>query len=138
MVKNMITKIAALYARSAAPNPENIRRQCSSLTNFAAMNGFNDLRHYSDDGYAGTNTNRPAYQQLMEDIRNDKVSVLLVRDMARLTRNMKDYARLCKELDTHGVRLIALNEKIDRLPAFIIDGYSGSRCELHDVLAGKF
>lgn len=48
MVKNMITKITALYARSAAPNPENIRRQCSSLTNFAAMNGFNDLRHYSE------------------------------------------------------------------------------------------
>lgn len=132
MIKNMITKITALYARSAAPNPENIRRQCSSLTNFAAMNGFNDLRYYSDDGFAGTNTNRPAYQQLMEDIRNDKVSVLLVRDMARLTRNMKDYARLYKELDRHGVRLITLNEKIDRLPA------SGLRYELHDVLAGKF
>ena len=131
MVKDNFGKITALYEHSASLNPESIRRQRYNLTLFAEKKGFNNLRHYSDDGFAGTNTNRPAYQQLMEDIQNDKVRVLIVRDMARLTRNMKDYAQLCEELDMHGVRLIALNEKIDRLPAFIIDEHSGLQCELH-------
>ena len=131
MYKNNLREITALYERSATLDPESIRRQRNNLTNFAKRHNFKNLRHYSDDGFSGANMNRPAYQQMMEDIRNDKVKVLIVRDMARLTRNMKAYAQLYEELDLHGVRLIAANEKIDRLPAFIIDEHSGLRCELH-------
>lgn len=131
MDNNNVKNITALYERSATLNPENIRQQFNDLTNFAKRHDYKNLRHYSDDGYSGANTERPAYQQMMEDIRNDRVSVLIVRDMARLSRNMEAYARFQEDLDLHGVRLIAVNEKTDRLPLFIIDEHSRLRSELH-------
>ena len=124
-------KITALYERSAYPNPENIRRQRNNLATYASNKGFQNLRHYTDDGFAGTDTDRPAFNQLMEDIHNEKIGILIVHDLARLTRKIEALSDFTNELDLHGVRLIALNECMDRLPLFIIDEHSGLRCELH-------
>ena len=74
-------KITALYERSAYPNPENIRRQRNNLATYASNKGFQNLRHYTDDGFAGTDTDRPAFNQLMEDIHNEKIGILIVRNL---------------------------------------------------------
>ena len=124
-------KITALYERSGCSDPENIHRQRNNLATYASNKGFQNLRHFTDDGYAGTNTDRPAFKQLMDDIRDDDIGILIVRDLARLTRKMETLSDFYKELDLHGVRLIALNERMDRLPLFIIDENSGLMCELH-------
>lgn len=124
-------KITALYERSACPDPENIRRQRNNLATYACNKGFQNLRHYTDDGFAGTDIDRPAFKQLLDDICKEKIGILIVRDLARLTRKMETLSDFNKELDLHGVRLIALNERMDRLPLFIIDEHSGLRCELH-------
>ena len=62
-------KITALYERSGCSDPKNIRRQRNNLATYASNKGFQNLRHFTDDGYAGTNTDRPAFKQLMDHLR---------------------------------------------------------------------
>ena len=46
-----------------------------------------EVREYIDDGYSGTNFNRPAFQDMIEDAKKGKVDVLLVKDLSRLGRD---------------------------------------------------
>ena len=124
-------KITAMYERNAQLSPEKITLQRKELTACANELHFTNLRHYIDDGFSGMNDNRPAYKQLMEDIKNNKIGVLIVRDIARLTRDYKKYPVLENLFDKHEVRLISLTEKIDRLPPTITDVKSGIRYDLH-------
>lgn len=57
------------------------------LTKYAKENGFGNTRFYFDDGYTGTNFNRPGFQQMLEDIEMGYVSTIIVKDMSRLGRD---------------------------------------------------
>ena len=48
----------------------------------AKNNGYGNLRHYTDDGYSGTNFKRPGFQELLADIEEDRVGTLIVKDKA--------------------------------------------------------
>ena len=43
--------------------------------------------YYIDDGYSGTNFNRPEFQRMSEDIKNKKIDVIIIKDLSRLGRN---------------------------------------------------
>ena len=43
--------------------------------------------YYIDDGYSGTNFNRPEFQRMLEDIKNKKIDVIIIKDLSRLGRN---------------------------------------------------
>lgn len=43
--------------------------------------------YYIDDGYSGTNFNRPEFQRMLEDIKNKKIDVIVIKDLSRLGRN---------------------------------------------------
>lgn len=43
-----------------------------------------EIKEYIDDGYSGTNFNRPAFQEMIEDAKKGKIDVLLVKDLSRL------------------------------------------------------
>lgn len=67
-----------------------------------------------DDGYTGTNFNRPAFQELLDDIEMGYISVVIVRDLSRLGR---DYVSVGHYTDNyfpeHNVRFIAVNDMVD-------------------------
>lgn len=54
------------------------------LEKYAEDNGFTNLKFLYDDGYSGTNFNRPAWKEVMELVESDQVSTLIVKDMPRL------------------------------------------------------
>ena len=68
----------------------------------------------ADDGYTGTNFNRPGFQQLIDDIEIGLVSAVMVKDLSRLGR---DYVSVGNYTDSyfpeHNVRFIAVNDAID-------------------------
>ena len=68
----------------------------------------------ADDGYTGTNFNRPGFQQLLSDIEMGYVSAVMVKDLSRLGR---DYVSVGSYTDSyfpdHGIRFIAVNDGID-------------------------
>jgi len=81
---------------------------------------FRDVEvvEYVDDGYTGTNTNRPRFQDLLRDVESGKVAVIVVKDLSRLGRNyleVGDY--LERVFPQAGVRVIT-----------ITDGYDSNQC----------
>ncbi len=54
------------------------------LTDYAREHGFVNTRCYVDDGYTGADFNRPALQEMLDDVENGKINVILTKDMSRL------------------------------------------------------
>ena len=85
-------KITALYCRlSRDDNLEgdsnSIQNQKLILQKYADENGFQNTRFYVDDGYSGANFNRPAFEQMMDDMSNGDIAVIITKDLSRLGRN---------------------------------------------------
>ena len=58
---------------------------------YATRNGFGNCQYYVDDGYSGTNSDRPAFQELLDDIREGKVATVITKDCcAIMGLNQKD------------------------------------------------
>ena len=86
------TKITALYERLSRDDEINgesnsIVNQKKMLEKYALEQGFTNLRHYSDDGWSGTNFERPDWKRLLDDIENGLVGTVIVKDMSRIGRN---------------------------------------------------
>jgi site-specific DNA recombinase len=56
---------------------------------------------YDDGGFSGGNTDRPALQRLLEDVRAGRVDVIVVYKVDRLTRSLADFAKLVELFDLH-------------------------------------
>mgnify|MGYP001052455781 CR=1 FL=1 len=117
--KNENIGITALYCRlsrddGAEGDSNSVSNQKRLLQKYAKENGFSNTRYYVDDGYTGTNFNRPGFQKLLEDIDLGYVSAVIVKDMSRLGR---DYLQVGYYTDTyfpdHNIRFIAVNDCVD-------------------------
>ncbi len=84
------------------------------LQKYAKEHGFSNIRYYVDDGYTGTNFNRPGFQQMIDHMDMGYISTLIVKDMSRLGR---DYLQVGYYTDTffpeRGIRFIAVNDCVD-------------------------
>ena len=70
--------------------------------------------YYQDDGYTGTNFDRPAFRRMEEDINQGKVNCVLVKDLSRFGRDYIEMGRyLEKVFPALGVRFIAVNDHVD-------------------------
>mgnify|MGYP000562147495 CR=1 FL=1 len=89
-------KVTALYCRLSKDDGSNseslsIRTQKAMLMEYATRNGFGNCQFYVDDGYSGTNSDRPAFQELLDDIREGKVATVITKDYcAIIGLNQKD------------------------------------------------
>lgn len=88
----------ALYMRLSRDDESygdsvSIEMQRMILRQFAEENGFRIVDEYIDDGYSGTNFNRPAFQRMIEDIEAGKVNAVCTKDLSRFGREhvMMDY-----------------------------------------------
>ena len=85
-------KITAMYERLSrddelAGDSNSIINQKAYLEGYARQQGYENLVHYTDDGYSGGNFDRPAWKRLIADIEADKVAHVLVKDMSRIGRD---------------------------------------------------
>ena len=83
---------------------------------FAKMHGINIVGKYSDEGKSGKNAeHRPAFNQMMEDIRSKKDSIkyILVFKLSRFARNTSDTAKYLQELASYGIGLLGVKDGID-------------------------
>ncbi|MGP1361755.1 MAG: DUF4368 domain-containing protein, partial [Candidatus Fimenecus sp.] len=92
----------------------SIGNQKKLLSQKAKEMGLTNTKYYVDDGYTGTNFNRPRFQQLIDDIEIGLVSAVMVKDLSRLGR---DYVSVGNYTDSyfpeHNIRFIAVNDAID-------------------------
>jgi site-specific DNA recombinase len=68
---------------------------------------------YDDGGFSGGNTDRPALQRLLEDVRAGKVDVIVVYKVDRLTRSLADFAKLVELFDRHNVSFVSVTQQFN-------------------------
>ena len=68
---------------------------------------------YDDGGFSGGNTDRPALQRLMEDIRSGKIDIIVVYKVDRLTRSLADFAKLVELFDKHNVSFVSVTQQFN-------------------------
>ena len=112
-------KITTLYCRLSRDDElqgdsNSIVNQKAILSKYAKENHFPNPQFFVDDGYSGANFDRPSWSELVALIEDEKVGVLIVKDMSRLGR---DYLRVGLYTDVlfpeKGVRFIAISNGID-------------------------
>ena len=96
----------------------SIENQKLILTKYVAEQGWNIVDTYVDDGYSGTDFNRPAVTRLLDDAKMGKINLIIVKDLSRFGRN---YIQVGQYIDyifpTYNIRFIALNDNVDTLNA---------------------
>ena len=112
-------KITALYCRLSrddelSGDSNSIVHQKEILSAYAEKRGFGNARFYVDDGYSGTNFNRPDFLRMMDDVNNGLVGTIIVKDMSRFGRDyiMVGYYTeiMLPQMD---IRFIAVNDNVD-------------------------
>ena len=92
----------------------SIENQKLLLQNYVRQRGWNEVDVYIDDGYSGTNFNRPGVQRLIEDAKAKRINLILVKDLSRFGRNYIEFGQYTDYLfPSIGCRFIALNNGID-------------------------
>ena len=112
-------KITALYCRLSRDDElggesNSIVHQKEILSVYAEKQGFSNIRFYVDDGYSGTNFNRPDFQRMMSDVDEGKVKTIIVKDLSRFGRDyimVGYYTEIM--LPQSDVRFIAVNDNVD-------------------------
>ncbi|NCB93781.1 MAG: recombinase [Clostridia bacterium] len=93
---------------------DSIRSQRSLIQEYAAVHSLHIVGEYVDDGYSGTNFDRPNFQRMMEDVRRGTVNCIIVKDLSRFGRNYIETGKYIERfLPSMGIRLIAINDNYD-------------------------
>ena len=93
---------------------ESITNQKSLLLQYVKENNLRVYDIYVDDGYSGTNFDRPNFNRLLSDIELGKINMVITKDMSRLGRDYIGTGNLIeKYFPEHNVRYIAVTDNID-------------------------
>ena len=119
MAKSNQGKITALYERLSRDDElqgesNSILNQKKYLEDYARKSGFNNIQHFTDDGYSGTNFNRPGFQSMIAEIEAGHIATVIVKDMSRFGRNYLEVGFYTEiQFPSKGVRFIAINNNVD-------------------------
>ena len=111
--------VTALYCRLSKDDEQigdsnSIVHQKEILAKYAKEHGFTNIEFYVDDGFSGTNFNRPDFQRMMADAEEGKISTVIVKDMSRFGR---DYIMVGYYTEIYfsnlDIRFIAINDNVD-------------------------
>ena len=100
----------------------SIATQKSILTDYVKRQGWHLAKTYVDDGYSGTNFQRPSFQNMIKDIENGLINCVITKDLSRLGRNYLDCGLYLEVFfSEHNVRYIAVNDGVDTLNKSAMD-----------------
>lgn len=95
---------------------ESINNQKEYILKYISDNNLNLVNIYVDDGFSGTNFDRPGFKSLMQDIKLGKINMVITKDLSRLGRDHIETGNLLeKYFPTHNIRYVAINDGYDSL-----------------------
>lgn len=112
-------KITALYERLSRDDDlkgesNSIVNQKAMLESYARQNGFENLQHYTDDGWSGGDFERPAWKKLLADIDAGLVDTVIAKDMSRIGRDYLQVGFYTEILfPKKGIHFIAISNGVD-------------------------
>lgn len=90
------------------PEQERMAKACIE------SKGWRYIKTYEDNGYTGRNTNRPALQEMLSDVRDGKIEAIVIFKLDRLSRKQTDTMSIIEnDILQHNVDLVSLNETLD-------------------------
>lgn len=132
---------AALYLRLSREDEsigqsESINNQKDYLTKYVLERNWNLIDVYIDDGYTGTNFNRPDFKRMIADIERKKVNLVITKDLSRLGRDYIETGHYIERyFPERNIRYIALNDGIDTFANHSNNDMSPFKSVINDLYA---
>ena len=101
----------AIYARQSVDKADSLSIQ--GQIDLCRQKAGDEVEIYQDRGYSGKNTNRPAFQRMMEDVERGLIRTIIVYRLDRFSRSIADFGRLWEILRQHHVEFVSINETFD-------------------------
>ncbi len=127
MTNGQLKYSTALYLRLSKDDgtdseSSSIQTQKEMLTRYCKENCFAISQIYIDDGWSGTNTNRPGFQSMLSDIEDGKINCVITKDLSRLGRNYLETGSFTEiYFPEHNVRYIAVTDGVDTAKGSTMD-----------------
>lgn len=113
------TTLTGLYCRLSRDDEQNgesnsISTQRLMLRKYAEQNNFKIVDEYVDDGFSGTNFERPSFKRMIDDIETGKINCVIVKDLSRFGRNYLQVGMYTEMFfPQKNVRFIAIDNNVD-------------------------
>ena len=115
--------LVGIYTRRSFDDNEDfesntIINQKSLINNYISKeSNMKIIDYYVDDGYTGTDFNRPAFQEMMNDIKEKRINTIIIKDLSRLGRNHLEVGRYIEDIfPIYNIRIIAINDNVTMTP----------------------
>ena len=105
-------KVIAIYARKSVERVDSISIE-SQIEFCKYETRGSDYKVYSDNGYSGKNTDRPAFHNMINDIKSDRISAVIVYKLDRISRSILDFSSMIELFQKYDVSFISATEKFD-------------------------
>ena len=102
----------AIYTRQSVDKMDSISIE-SQLEYCKYETRGSPYKSYSDKGYSGKNTNRPAFEEMLGDIKQGKISRVIVYKLDRISRSILDFANMMEVFAEHNVEFVSSTERFD-------------------------
>lgn len=119
VLNNSEEDITALYCRLSQDDKQegdsnSIVNQKKILKKYAVEHGYKNYLYFIDDGYSGTNFNRPGFKDMIEKMESGKIKRIIVKDMSRLGRDYLQVGMYTEIMfPEHDIHFIAVNDGVD-------------------------
>ena len=105
-------RISAIYARQSVDKKDSISIESQmEFCRYELKGG--SCKEYSDKGYSGKNTERPKFQELVQDIEQGLIDKVIVYKLDRISRSILDFANMMELFQRHNVEFVSSTEKFD-------------------------
>ena len=111
--------VIAIYPRKSVyrDNSDSVQVQvqlCKEYAGIIYKGESLDFRVYDrDEGFSGKNTNRPSFQELMADVKNNLIDVVMVYKLDRISRNVQEFSAMYAVFQQHNVSFVSVKEAFD-------------------------
>lgn len=106
------SRIDALYGRQSIDKKDSISIESQlDFCKYETRGGA--YEEYTDKGFSGKNTNRPAFERMMHDIENGKIKRVIVYKLDRISRSILDFANMMEIFQQNNVEFVSSTEKFD-------------------------
>ncbi|OAA83275.1 hypothetical protein WY13_03603 [Clostridium ljungdahlii] len=108
---------AAIYSRKSkfTAKGESIENQIEMCKEYCNKNFDEEIEFiiYEDEGFSGGNVDRPQFQQMIKDAKNEKFDALVCYRLDRVSRNVADFSSTLELLQQHDISFISIKEQFD-------------------------
>ena len=118
MKKHKVAIYIRVSTKQQVDEGYSLQAQEEKIKKLCETNGYIIYKVYADEGKSGKDTNRPAFQEMMKDMREGKFDKIVVMKLDRISRSVIDLEVMIKEMQKYKVHFESASEKIDTSSSF--------------------